>query len=135
MKEASFMDPTLLTTTTALLAPYLKKGAEAIAEKLGGSVTDAITALYQRLKERLMGAGAAEAFHDLEQTPDDGDIQAAFRVQLRKALEADPDLAREIAEAVAAIKKEGGEGLRQIANITGDDNTVIQISGSGNTIR
>jgi len=40
---------------------------------------------------------AREAAGDLAATPDDGDARAAFRLQVRKLLAADPELAEELA--------------------------------------
>ena len=86
------------------------------------------------MKAKLTGGGA-EALADLEKQPKDADNQAALRVQLKKALEADPAFRAELATLVDEIKAKGGDRIIQIANVTGDQNVTTQIAGSGNVVR
>lgn len=88
------MDVTALATAAmSILSPYLTKAAEAAAKKAGESATDGAGRLYRWLKDKLAGQRANEALEDLRAQPQDGDVQATLRVQLRKALEAEPRLA------------------------------------------
>lgn len=88
------MDPALLALTTQQLMPYLQqygplfaaKTVEAVAEK----VPEAVGKLWQGLKAKFDTKTAAkEALTDLLKTPDDADLQVAFRVQLKKLVEED----------------------------------------------
>jgi len=91
----------IATTVVAFLAPYLAEGGKAAAKKAG-------EALMAALERRFKGQAAAEeAMSDLKASPQDVDVQATLRHQLKKALAADHEflveLARlmEEAEAVA----------------------------------
>ncbi len=129
------MDPvTLAGSAVALVAPYLVEGGTELAKKLGGEVGERIVKLYDRVKAKLVGGGA-EALADLEKQPKDADSQAALRVQLKKALEADPAFRAELEKLVGEIREKGGDRVSQIANVTGDQNVTTQIAGSGNVVR
>jgi hypothetical protein len=86
------MDPvSVATAVVAFLAPYLAEGGKAAAEKAGGAL---VAALERRFKGR---PAAEEAVKDLRTAPQDADAQAALRLQLRKALAADPEFLAELA--------------------------------------
>ncbi len=105
----------LAASTVALLIPLLGKALDKGVEEVGKA---AATGILRKLKDKLGHAGAKEALEDLSSQPTDADTQAALRRQLVKAMEADPAM-----------------GISQTANAQGDNNTVMQISGSGNAIR
>jgi hypothetical protein len=129
------MDPvTLAGSAVALVAPYLVEGGTELAKKVGGEVGERIVKLYDKVKAKLTGGGA-EALADLEKQPNDADSQAALRVQLKKALEADPAFKDELEKLVGEIREKGGDRISQIANVTGDQNVTTQIVGSGNVVR
>jgi len=72
----------------------------------------------QALKTRFAKRPAAhEALSDLEKSPDDADLQATLRVQLKKALEEDKAFAMELQELlrVAGATEAGATIIRQIA--------------------
>ena len=71
---------------------------------------------------------------ELEAAPADEDNQTLLRIQLKKALEADPAFAEEVQTLIKNIETEGGAPVKQILNVTGDHNRSSQISGSGNTV-
>jgi hypothetical protein len=82
--------------------PILLKVGEGALAKVGENVTDAVSKpvskLWQTLRPRLEARPAAlEAAQDAASAPDDADAQAAFRRQVKKLFEADPDFAKEIA--------------------------------------
>jgi hypothetical protein len=87
------MDPvTIATSVVAFLAPYLAEGGKAVAKK-GGE------ALWAALQRRFKGKPAAEeALRDVKAAPQHADAQAALRLQLRKALSADPEFLAELAQ-------------------------------------
>ncbi len=66
-----------------------------------------------------------DALDELGGAPGDGDLQAALRVQLRKALREDAGLRDELA-AIMAEAVQAGWRVTQTATVTGDANIVIQ---------
>jgi len=92
--------------------PYLveagKYAAGAAAKKFGDSAWNGATALWQRLwpkvEERPVLKGA---FDDLINSPEDEDVQAALRIQLRKILLEDGALAEELAQILDELKDSG----------------------------
>lgn len=119
----------LATTAVAILSPLLQKAVEKGAEEVGKS---AVGALVDKIKTRLTHAGAKEALDDLAKQPGDPAAQGALNMQLRKAIEADPTLATFLKQWVD--ESESQAGTSQTANVHGNDNKTIQISGSGNTV-
>ena len=97
----------------------LAEGGKELAKKVGGEAGERIVKLYDKVKAKLTGGGA-EALADLEKQPKDADSQAVLRVQLKKALEADPAFRAELATLVEEIKAKGGDQIIQTANVTGD---------------
>jgi hypothetical protein len=130
------MDPvTLVGSAVALVAPYLVEGGKELAKKVGGEAGDRIVELYDKLKAKLTGGGA-DSLADLEKQPRDADSQAALRVQIKKALEADPAFRAELEKLVGEIQETGGDRITKlVANVTGDRNITTQIAGSGNVVR
>ena len=119
----------LATSAVAVLTPLIQKAIEKGAEELGKS---SAAALFNRLKQRLGHAGAKEALDDLAKQPGDTAAQGAMSMQLRKALEADPELAAFLKQWVA--ESESKVGITQTANTHGDNNKTTQIVGSGNSV-
>ena len=114
------MDPvTLASAAVALVAPYLAEGGKELAKKVGGEAGERIVNLYDKVKAKLTGGGA-EALADLEKQPEDADSQAVLRVQLKKALEADPAFRAELVTLIEEIKAKGGDQIIQRINVTGD---------------
>ena len=119
----------LANEITALLAPavpYLKQAGEAAAgepaKHLGAGVWDQIRALWERLLPGLDANGRArEALEVLEGDPGDADLQAQFRVQLKKILKSDAELADALAGMLLdpargnsyCARQEGGGALAQ----------------------
>jgi hypothetical protein len=120
---------TLASSAVMVLTPLLQKAAEKGAEELGKSSAGV---LFTKLKQRLSHAGAKEALDDLAKQPGDTAAQGALNMQLRKALEADPDLAAFLTQWVA--ESESKTGISQTANVQGNNNKTTQIVGSGNSV-
>lgn len=88
------MDPATLALTVQHLMPYIQQYGPLFltqaVEALGEKVPDAVGKLWQGLKAKFDTKTAAkEALTDLLKAPDDADLQAAFRVQLKKLVEED----------------------------------------------
>jgi hypothetical protein len=142
IRKRSFnMDiPTLATAVWTAILPLLpllaSKGAEKIGEEAGAS-------LWEAVKKKFEGKPAAkESLEDLVKAHEDSDFQAAFRVQLKKALLDDEDFAKALApllEKAEASYKANLEGDGAIAQ--GDGATAVGAGGvsiggnvSGSTI-
>ncbi|MGI9421159.1 MAG: hypothetical protein ACR2RA_25315 [Geminicoccaceae bacterium] len=126
--------PALATSAVALLSPYLVKGSEEFAKKVGGAAFGGVEKLYGLVKGKLTGPAEAATLSSLEAKPDDTRRQGALEVFIEEALKADPDFAAELKALVENVKKKGGAPVTQIMNITGDHNKSTQISGSGNIV-
>jgi len=94
-EEGPDMDMTTLVKDLAVLLtpllPYLLKAGEKAAEeagkKLGGDAWDRAKALWAKLRPKVEAKPAAqEAVQDAAAAPNDKDMQAALRLQLRKLL-------------------------------------------------
>jgi hypothetical protein len=122
------MDPQTITiiatTVIGILSSYLAKTGEAAAKKVGEDI-------YQLLKDRFSKKPSAEeALTDLKKTPDDSDVQAALRVQLKKLLAEDEAFAAQLhqllkeaasTEAGATIiQQTAGDNAKQFGQVFGD---------------
>ena len=119
----------IAASAVTVLTPLLGKAAQKGAEELGKG---AVTSLLDKLKQRLGHAGAKEALDELARQPSDGDAQGALRLQLRKAMEQDPELVAFLQDW--AKESAPAAGVSQVANVTGHQNQTVQISGSGNRV-
>ena len=115
----------LASSAVALVTPYLTEAAKAGAKTAGEAAATGVGRLWGMLRARLTSPAAAEAVQELEQHPEEADVQAAARRQLKKALEADAAWQAEIAELV---KELGGAstGARQELQQVGNDNIGVQ---------
>jgi hypothetical protein len=111
-----------------MLAPLLQKALEQGAEEFGKS---SASALFEKLKQRLTHVGAKAALEDLAIQPNDTAAQGALNMQLRKALQGDPEFAAFLKQWIAEPKS---ADITQIANVSGDNNKTTQIVGSGNSV-
>lgn len=87
----------------ALLAPYLSARASGAATQVLRK--DRAWETASELWNRLLGQSGGkvvifEALNDLEQHPDDDDARAAMRFQLRKVMDADPELTGDLTRLV-----------------------------------
>ena len=120
----------LASSAVAALVPLLTKATEKGIEKAGEQVS---VTLFDALKKRFSSPAAKESMDVLAKMPADTDAQAALRLQLRMAMEADPALAASLQEMLG--KPAGSGATTQTATVTGNESQVIQIAGSGNTVR
>lgn len=106
------------------LQPYLPALASGVATGVGRKVPDAIVALYARVKDRLSSdASSTEALDGLLAQPDDVDLQAAFRVQVKKQLLSDAAFAADIERLLKDPS---------IQNVTQSGSSNVANQGSGN---
>ncbi|MDZ7342697.1 MAG: hypothetical protein ONB37_20005 [candidate division KSB1 bacterium] len=137
---------TLVQTITAFLAPILpylmqvgERAAEGAINKFGEDTWDHAKQLWGRLFQKLKASPTAlKAVKDVAQKPDAQDAQISFRVQLEKLLGADPVLAQEIEQLVAAGQRAGtitiASGEKSVA-IGGSANHSIIITGDKSSIK
>jgi hypothetical protein len=90
-----------LTTALAPLLPYLLKAGEKAAEETGkrvaGQSWEWTKTIWTKLKPKVETKPAAlQAAKDVAQAPEDEDLQATLRVQLKKLLTEDQSLAEEV---------------------------------------
>ena len=109
----------LIVQAVTYAAGLLGKAAGTAADKLGGAIGNKLLSLLRANPK------TRDALDELGAEPADGDLQAALRVQLRKALREDAALREEMA-AIMAEAIQAGWKVAQKATITGDDNIVIQ---------
>lgn len=100
------MDITALCAwATSLLVPFLsylvepgKKAVEQVAEHIGDEAFELANKTWERIFPNIEAKPSAlEAVNDVTLQPEDADSVAAFRKELRKILEQDESLARDIA--------------------------------------
>jgi hypothetical protein len=100
-------------------AEMLRKAAGTAADKLGGAIGNKLLSLLRGNPK------TRDALDDLGAEPSDGDLQAALRVQLKKAVREDDALREELA-AIMGEAVQAGWSVTQTATVTGDGNVVIQ---------
>lgn len=154
------LDLALMTKSTwTMLQPYIPVLATKAAEKIGEKVPEAVGKLWSMLQKKFNAKAAAkDALDDLLRSPEDGDLQAAFRVQLKKLLEEDADFAGDMQQLLKAADTSysarldgdgaiaqgegstavGAGGVHSGGNVSGNsivagDNNV-SIIGDGNTV-
>ncbi|MFB4285076.1 hypothetical protein ACBJ59_58110 [Nonomuraea sp. MTCD27] len=87
----------------------------AVLARAQEDAADATVGWGRKILQRVFGTNPAEevpeAIAELAEAPDDADLQAALRVQIRKALAADPDLADDVRRLLEeAESATGGTG-------------------------
>lgn len=139
------MDVTMLAKDLAVfftpLLPYLlkagEKAVEEVGKKFGNDTWDLAKGLWGKLRPKVEAKPAAqEAVQDAAAMPNDKDIQAALRLQLKKLLAEEGALAREVEQLWEQEKQAGmtiiAAGERSVAAqkiegssiITGDQNVI-----------
>lgn len=100
------MDPvTIAAGVGALLAPYLKKAAEAFAGEAGKYVHERAKGLWEKLRVKLGGDPQAEKALDRFEADPDG-ARPDFQAQVEKKAAEDPALRDELAQVLADIKRQ-----------------------------
>ena len=121
------IDPaTLAAGAVGALVPYLAEAGKAVAGEIGKSTWAGVSKLWTLLRAKLGKPEQQAALAELEAQPADADVQAAARVQLRKALAEDAGLAAELAALLESLPKT----VEQNMEVVGDDNTSVQAVGS-----
>lgn len=134
---------TLTQALVALLSPLLpflikagEKSVEEIGKKIGESAWNLAKRVWSRLAPKInTNPAAKEAVSDLINNPKDDDYLATFRVQVRKILESNPDLAKELYSQINNIN----HAVRDInignININGNVSGGNFVGGTGNVFQ
>jgi len=122
------MDPvSLAPAVVTVLAPYLAKAGVKLADSLAENAPEYAGKLWTAIMEKFREKPAAEeAAHDLLENPADADNQAAFRKELRKAAESDPNWLALLADLLAKAQAETAQQVK----VSGDNNIVINVGGN-----
>jgi hypothetical protein len=122
-----------ITTLMAAIAPFLPSLLKPHGQKIDRPTVAAQTAqaIWEKLGSKIATKPAAqEAAIDLANNPEDQDLQAALRVQLKKILDQDPQLSEEIDRILQTNHPQSNTGTKITQNVTGKNNQVIgQVSG------
>lgn len=113
-----------------LLSPYLVAGTTEAARKMGKEAAAGALQVLGWMRSKLTGAGV-EALAEVEKVPQDADVQAALRVQVRKLLEGEPKLEGELAALLAQAPAPAK--VMQVRQ-DGSDNRAAVVDGAGNTV-
>ncbi len=127
------MDIALIVKFLAPCLPFLLKMggkvAEGASQKVGEDAWNKAKAIWAKLHPKVEAKEAAkEAAADVAQNPDDEDLQASLRVQIKKILDSDTALAEEIAKIWQETKS--ADGSVNLNAQSYDDS--IQINTAGN---
>ena len=103
---------TLAATAVTFLSSCLVKAGEKAAEKVGEKLPDVAGKMWNAIAARFKDRPAAkEAVKDLVARPEDQDNQAAFRKELRKALESERTFAAEFEQLLDRVQRESGDTI------------------------
>jgi hypothetical protein len=124
--------------------PLLLTAGNTVSEMAAGRALTALERWATKVWRRLRRGPAPEstavqnAAREVVQRPDDLDAVAALRLQLRKLLEADPELATELAGLVEEGRRTGAltvaAGARSVA-VGGDVADSVIMTGDDSTVR
>ena len=97
----------LITPCLPFLLTMGNKAAEGASQKVGEDVWNQAKVIWDKLWPKVEAKEEAKkAATKAQQNPDDDDLQAAFRVQIREILEADTELAKEITKILQTQKSD-----------------------------
>jgi len=129
------MDPiTLATAAVGLLAPYLRKVGEKVAETVADHLADTgssvVERLYRTLKARLRpGSYEAGQLQGVEDKPESPARQQALVNSLAEFLAEHPDVAKEIEALVAEAEGAGAQVQAIESGITAGGNLNLRAGG------
>jgi CHAT domain len=124
-----------IATLMAAIAPFLpsllKPHDREIDRSTESAAAQTARAIWEKLGSQVAAKAAAQEIAiDFADRPEDKDLQAALRVQLKKILDQDPELSAAIDRILQADANVPLAGAKIQQNITGDRNqTIGQVSG------
>ena len=126
-----------IATLTAFISPFLPfllklggkaidKASESVGSKFGEVAFGKAQAVWDKLGPQVEAKDSLkEAATDVASNPEDEDLQAVLRVQLKKLLEQDEELMKAIAQILQEDAPDGTSGTQIVQNVTGNQNQVI----------
>lgn len=137
-KPQETVDISLLVKFLTSCLPFLLNvgNEEEAFQKLGEDVWRKATVIWDKLQPKVEGKAAAwEAAQDIANNPEDEDLQAVLRVQLKKILDGEPTLAAEIAQILSEKSTTGTGGDRIRQDVSGTGNQAIgKMAGNAKAI-
>lgn len=127
-----------IATLTAFISPFLpfllklgtkatEKATETAAGKFGEAAWSKAQAVWEKLSPKVEANEVAkQAMIDVANNPKDEDLQASLRVQLKKLLNQDQDLAKAMAQILQEDTSDGTSGIQVIQTVTGDKNVTFE---------
>lgn len=107
--------PALLKATTLVSGPISIVGEE-FFKVLGKAAGTQAMGLMKVIRSKFKGPAAEETINDFVQTPEDKDVQAALRHQLKKALRNDDAFVRQLEELLNANDESAHRTITVIAS-------------------
>ncbi len=133
------MDLSLVQTSLVFLAPYLQKGFEGLAGKLGERAVDFLGDL-----KHLLGhdRASSELVTNFEKDPEL--YVGSLEVMLKRKVDSDPEFARQLSELLAAagpmsniaVEATGGNeavGIEEVDQTKGSINVAVKSKDTGKT--
>lgn len=107
----------------AILGPYLPlllKGRDEAAKRLAEEAWRTVMTLWRLLQPKLdIEPAIREAFRDAATDPRDPDVQAALRVQVRKLLSTDRELAQQVDAVLDAAEPKVQPAAQRLLELAG----------------
>ncbi|MGW4411136.1 hypothetical protein ACWEJ6_44390 [Nonomuraea sp. NPDC004702] len=112
-----------LATLVADVSPFVTAAVSAyggaVLARAQEDAADATVVWGRKILQRIFGVESTEGqtpevVVELAEDPDSADLQAALRVRIRKALDADPRLAAEVAQMVEQARAQLAMGQGQV---------------------
>jgi len=134
----------IVMSVFSVLQPYLSIISSKLVEKIGEKIPDEISKLWHKISSQFNNSESGkESIDDLMRNPDNQDIQASFRVQLKRNLEKDDAFKKEIirlieevsAKDVFSAKINGDGAIAQGRGAKSVGANGILLDGNNNSIK
>jgi len=130
------MDPVTLTATvTTFLAPYLAKAGKSLMEKASDELPGAVGKLWDSLKGKMESRPESASLpDDLAKAPEDEDTKGAFKFQLKKILNEDPEFSEMLAKMLEEAKNDSSTTIGGNNVVATNGSVVNNLNNAGGTI-
>jgi hypothetical protein len=133
------MDIAALTAFLAPLLPLLFRVGDRVADIATDAAADQAVGFARRIWNALRGPveqkdAAREAVQDVTEHPDDEELRTVLRVQLRKLLEEDDELAAEVGRLWSEAEAAGATAVNIRVTASGTGSVAIGRDATGSTI-
>jgi hypothetical protein len=130
-KDESMDIATLMAAIAPFLPSLLKPHDREIYLPAESVAAQTAQAIWEKLGSKIAAKAAAqEAAIDFADNPENKDLQAFLRVQLKKILDQDPELSAAVDRILPANNPQSNTDTKIMQNVTGNNNQIIgQVSG------